>query len=212
MPIGQAPATISVYHSAPAKGSNRKQLVIAGAVIAALLLTTMIVVRGGGKSKSFVDSPDLAQVANDGWRPFYAPEGFSASFPGKPDRSVEQLPEYGQERIVYSITQGSFVVGVTVQPAPAYAAPHEASAKLEQWFHAALEAQGVTFEGASKVTTPTGDQAYDVVVVVKDSRKWMRYFTWNGSVIIATAELPAADQPTTEQSATYKRLRDSVHE
>jgi hypothetical protein len=212
MPLGHAPATMSVYNGANTPGSNRKQLIIGGVVVALLLLTTAVVVHGGGKSKTFVDSPDLAQVTNDGWRPFYAPEGFSASFPGKPDRSVEQLPTYGQEQISYTVTQGDFTFGVIVIPAPAYAAPQDAGAKLEAWFHPILEGQGATFEGASRLTTPQGDQAYDVVVVLNGARKWMRYLTWNGSVLIASAQMPATEQPTTEQSASYKRLRDSLHQ
>ena len=74
------------------------------------------------------------------------------------------------------------------------------------------EGQGGVIEGAAQLITPRGDQAYDLVVVNGGTRNWLRFTTWNGSIIRVYATLPADKQPTAAQSQIYSRLRDSVHQ
>jgi hypothetical protein len=213
-PLGQAPQPISIYEAPPPKGRAAvgKPLLIGIGGVLLLAIVAVLLVRHGNDSKRFVDSQDLAPVAADGWRPFYAPEGFTVAFPGTPQRQVDRLAGYTQEVVSYSVKDGDLTLAVLVLPAPAYAAAHEAAKRLEEWYRPVLTAQGATFEGASQLLTPEGDPAFDVVVVVNGTRKWMRYVTWNGSVMVATAELSAASSPTNEQSAAYKRMRDSLKE
>jgi hypothetical protein len=215
MPLASGSVTVHSVYSGKSGGGSRKNptAIVIGVGLALVAIVAMtFVVRGGG-DKKFVDNDTLAAPTPDGWRNFSAPDGaFTASFPGVPERSEKPLDSLSQISVRYAITQGDFEFGVTVVPAPAYIAPFEAGKRLEEMVRPTYEAQGATIEGATQLLTPRGDQALDMVVLVGDVRAWIRFTTWNGSIIRVYATLPAAEQPSGTQSETYRRLRDSIRQ
>ena len=215
MPLATGSVTVHSVYSGKSGGGSRKNptAIVIGVGLALVAIVAMtFVVRGGG-DKKFVDSDTLVAPTNDGWHNFTAPDGsFTASFPGEPTRREKPLDSLSQISVTYAITQGDFEFGVTVVPAPAYIAPSEAGARLEAMVRPTFEAQGATVEGVSQLLTPRGDQALDTVIVAEGVRSWMRFTTWNGSVMVVYATLPATKQPTGTQSETYRRLRDSIRQ
>jgi hypothetical protein len=215
MPLtAQAAAPHSVY-TGKAGGASRKNPlhVVIGIGIALVAIVAVSFVMRGGDDKKFVDSDALVAPTADGWRSFTSPDGtFTASFPGVPERSEKPLDSLNQIAVIYSMKQGDMEFGVAVSPAPAYTAPHEAAKRLEEWMRPFYESQGGVFEGAAQLLTPRGDQAFDAVVVIAGTRSWMRFTTWDGSIIRVYATLAADKQPTGAQSEAYSRLRDSLHQ
>jgi len=215
MPLtAQAAAPHSVY-TGKAGGASRKNPlhVVIGIGIALVAIVAVSFVMRGGDDKKFVDSNSLVAPTADGWRSFTSPDGtFTASFPGVPERSEKPLDSLNQIAVIYSMKQGDMEFGVAVSPAPAYTAPHEAAKRLEEWMRPFYESQGGVFEGAAQLLTPRGDQAFDAVVVIAGTRSWMRFTTWDGSIIRVYATLAADKQPTGAQSEAYSRLRDSLHQ
>ena len=211
-------AQVAAPHSAytgKAGGASRKNPlhVVIGIAIALAAIVAVSFVMRGGNDKKFVDSDALVAPTADGWRSFTSPDGtFTASFPGVPERSEKPLDSLNQIAVIYSMKQGDMEFGVAVSPAPAYTAPHEAAKRLEEWMRPFYESQGGVFEGAAQLLTPRGDQAFDAVVVSAGTRSWMRFTTWDGSIISAYATLAADKQPTGAQSEAYSRLRDSLHQ
>ena len=140
---------------------------------------------------------------NDGWRTFTPPDGtFTISFPGMPERGQNAIDSLNQVAQGYSMKQGDFEFGVVVSPAPAYTAPHEAGKRLAEWMRPIYEGQGGVIEGAAQLITPRGDQAFDLVVVNGGVRNWLRFTTWNGSIIRVYATLPA------DQAADHRTVTD----
>ena len=216
MPLAVGGVTSHSVYSGTSGASSRKNptTIVLGVGLALVAIIAMtFVVRGGGDDKKFVDNDTLVAPTPDGWRNFTAPDAaFTASFPGVPDRSEKPLDSLSQISVRYAMAQGDFAFGVEVAPAPAYIAPFEAGKRLEELVRPTYEAQGATIEGVSQILTPRGDQALDMVVLAGDVRSWIRFTTWNGSVIRVFATLPAAKQPTGTQSETYRRLRDSIRQ
>jgi hypothetical protein len=215
MPLTSALAAPQSVYTGKAGGASRKNpmtLVVGIGIALVAIVAVSLIVRGGGEKK-FVDDQTLVAPTPDGWRTFSSPDGtFSASFPGIPERSEKPLDSLNQIAVIYSMKQGDFEFGVAKSPAPAYTPPTEAAKRLEEWMRPYYESQGGVFEGAAQLLTPRGDQAFDAVVVTAGTRSWIRFTTWNGSIIRVFATLPADKQPTSTQSATYSRLRDSIHQ
>ena len=203
--------THSVY-TGTSGGTARKNstAIVIGVAVALVVIVAMTFVVRGGDDKKFVDNESLVAPAADGWRNFSPPDGkFTASFPGVPERVEEPAGDLTQIIVQYGIEDGDFSFGIAVVPARDYIAPHEAGKRLDELLRPSDESEGV-LEGAAQVLTPRGDQAFDLVVVDDGLRSWTRATTWNGSIILAYAELPADKQPTGAQSETYRRLRDSL--
>ncbi|MEO8692532.1 MAG: hypothetical protein ABI658_03395 [Acidimicrobiales bacterium] len=205
-----APQTVYTGKAGKAKG-NPTALVVGIAVALVAVVAVTLVARGGGE-KELVGADTLAAPVNDGWRNFTAPDGaFTVSFPGIPERGQNAIGSLNEVAQGYSMKDGAFEFGVVVSPAPAYTPPHQAGEQLAAWMRPIYEGQGGVVEAAAQLVTPRGDQAFDLVVVNGGVRNWLRFTTWNGSIIRVYASLPADKQPTPAQSQTYSRLRDSVH-
>ena len=215
MPITAGLASPQSVYTGKAGGPSRKNptALVAGIGLALVAILAVTFIVRGGSEKKFVDNTNLVAPTSDGWRNFTSPDGtFTASFPGVPDRTEKPLDSLNKIAVIYSMKQGDFEFGVAVSPAPAYTPPTEAAKRLEEWMRPFYESQGGVFEGAAQLLTPRGDQAFDAVVVTAGSRSWIRFTTWNGSIIRVYASLPVTEQPTGAQSDTYRRLRDSIHQ
>jgi len=214
MPLTAGAATPHTVYSGKAGGNarNPKNIVI-GVALALIAVVAVTLLAGGGDDQQIVESDSLAAPVTDGWRNFTPPDGsFTVSFPGVPERSQNTVDSLNQVAYAYTIKQGDFEFGVAISPAPAYTPPHEAGKRLAEWMRPIYEGQGGVIEAAAQLITPRGDQAFDLVVVNSGVRNWLRFTTWNGSIIRVYATLPADKQPTAPQSQTYSRLRDSVRQ
>jgi hypothetical protein len=202
----------SVYGNKSNARKNPVGLVVGIGLALVAVVAVTLVAKGGGDDETPIQTT-LAPVAADGWRNFSPPDrAFVVSFPGTPNSEegvVGSLNEKGQK---YSMKDGDFEFGVIVTGAFTYIAPHEAGAKLDGKFRPTYEGQGAAIEAAGQLITPRGDQAFDIVFVLNGVRTWNRFTTWGGNVIRVYATLPAEKQPTAQQSTTYSRLRDSVHQ
>ena len=215
MPLGAGATTPHSVYTGKASGASRENpvTVVIGVGFALVAIVALSLIVRGGKSQDIVENDSLAAPVADGWRTFTPPDGaFTISFPGVPERSDNPVDSPSQAAQGYSMKQGNFEFGVVVSPAPAYTPPHEAAKRLEEWILPIYEGQGGVIEGASRLVTPRGDQAFDLVVVNGGTRNWLRFTTWHGSIIRVYATLPAETPPTTAQSLIYSRLRDSVRQ
>ena len=194
------------------RGAKNSTAIVIGLGVALVAIVAVSLVLRGGDEPKFVESDTLAAPVTDGWRSFTPADGsFTVSFPGVPVRS-ENVIDLNQQAQIYSMKQDDFEFGVVVSPAPAYAPPHEAGRKLAEWMRPVYVGQGGVIEAESPLVTPRGDQAFDLVVVTGATRNWLRFTTWNGSIIRIYATLPTDKEPTADQSKIYSRLRDSVHQ
>jgi hypothetical protein len=201
----------SVYSDKSTARKNPVGLVVGIGLALVAVVAVTLVAKGGG-NETPVDTTLVAPAA-DGWRTFTPPDrAFAVSFPGTPDRNENVIGSLNEKAQQYSMKQDDFEFGVVVSGAPAYFAPHEAGRKLEEIMRPIYEGQGAAIEAAAQVLTPRGDQAFDIVFVLGETRTWSRFTTWGGNLIRVYASLPAAKQPTATQSATYSRLRDSVRQ
>ena len=215
MPLSAGVSTPNTVYTGKAGGNaskNQTTIVIGIAIALVAIVAVSFVVRGGDDPK-IDDTDSLVAPVNDGWRNFTPPDGaFTVSFPGVPERGQNALGSLNEVAQGYSMKDGEFEFGVVVSNAPAYIAPHEAGSKLEQLMRPIYEGQGATIEASAQLITPRGNQAYDLVIVNGGARSWFRFTTWSGNLIRIYATLPADKQPTTAQSQTYSRLRDSVRQ
>ena len=215
MPLTTGVTTANTVYTGNAGRSardNSKNIVI-GLAIALVAVVAVTLVARGGDERKIEETDSLVAPVNDGWRTFTPPDGsFTISFPGVPERGQNTIDSLNQVAQGYSIKDGDFEFGVVVSPAPAYTAPFEAGKRLAEWMRPIYEGQGGVIEASAQLITPRGDQAYDLVVVNGGIRNWLRFTTWNGSIIRVYATLAADKWPTADQSKTYSRLRDSVHQ
>ncbi|WP_053847716.1 serine/threonine-protein kinase [Streptomyces sp. NRRL B-24085] len=181
-------------------------VVSAGTVVA---LQTWDQGRETGGSSDVSPSPTPSKRADDGWKRYDDPVGFSVYLPEGWERSVFGTPAHGLTQIDYSPDQGKHFIRIAVDTSPDFSDPYEHQLDLEQQIDGLKDYHRVSMAENTYRDRPGARWEYTWTALAKDiafpgPRRAVEetYMSRDGVEYAIYMSAPAESWPTTSKQFT----------